>query len=75
MYHSDFAFIVCVCVCVYRDGANFTHTVHLKLNDTILTPAMIFLNSINLCDFVRQTRFVYFKEQTKLLYGTIIYMG
>ena len=56
MYHSDFALIVClidcVCVCVSYDSANFTHTVHIELNVTILTHAMIFLNSINGCDSV-----------------------
>lgn len=73
MYHSDFALIVCVCVS--SDSANFTPRVHLELNVTILTQAMIFLNSINRCEFVTKTRCVYFRVETKLLYRTINYMG
>ena len=72
---SSLCVCVCVCVCVSYDSANFTYTVHLELNVTILTQAIISLNSINRCDFVKETGCVYFRVETKFLYRTINFMG
>ena len=63
---------MCVCVCFSYDSANLIYTVHLELNVTILTQAMIFLNQ---CDVVTETGCVYFRVETKFYTGLSIIWG